>query len=201
MAPKTEQPFRISMLGPMQVTTSNVGCWRFQGTATTTTTTVSGPVVVASATSRSTVSGTSRRSTCRRRRQSRLQPVHRSQGRKRELQHCRLRQCGGLLGERRRQCGDDRRQRRLADRQLRAADAALPDRHRRRQEDAAGDHHLQLPRHRRQLRRRRTGELARVPDPGATISGDGQTIAGTWNRIDSDGAKTTVWNLQSLREP
>ena len=42
----------------------------------------------------------------------------------------------------------------------------LPDRHRRRQEDAAGDHHLQLPRHRRHLRRRRTGELARVPQPG-----------------------------------
>ena len=39
------------------------------------------------------------------------------------------------------------------------------------------------------------------PDPGATISADGQTIAGTWTRIDSDGAKTTVWNFHSMREP
>jgi hypothetical protein len=39
------------------------------------------------------------------------------------------------------------------------------------------------------------------PDPGATISSDGQTIAGTWTRVDSDGTKTTVWNFQSMREP
>jgi hypothetical protein len=49
-APKTEQPFRISLHGPMQVSTSNVGCWRFEGTATTTTTSATGPVTVESAT-------------------------------------------------------------------------------------------------------------------------------------------------------
>jgi len=48
--PATERPYQISTQAPMQVATTNVGCWQWQGTASLTTTTVDGPVTVESAT-------------------------------------------------------------------------------------------------------------------------------------------------------
>lgn len=48
--PNIETPYRISLRVPMQVATTNVGCWRWQGTASLTTHTVDGPVTVQSAT-------------------------------------------------------------------------------------------------------------------------------------------------------
>gem|GEM_PF-1582829 len=48
--PQTEVPYRIPLRAPMQVATTNVGCWNWQGTASLTTQTVDGPVTVQSAT-------------------------------------------------------------------------------------------------------------------------------------------------------
>lgn len=48
--PDTEAPYRISLRAPMQVATTNVGCWRWEGTASLTTHSIDGPVTVESAT-------------------------------------------------------------------------------------------------------------------------------------------------------
>jgi hypothetical protein len=52
-----------------------------------------------------------------------------------------------------------------------------------------------------ELRPRAGWRWIAVVDPGATIGSDGQTIGGTWTRVDSDGTKTTVWDFRSVREP
>jgi hypothetical protein len=38
------------------------------------------------------------------------------------------------------------------------------------------------------------------PEEGVPVSADGQTISGRWERTDSEGAKTSVWNFRSVRE-
>jgi hypothetical protein len=48
--PHTETPYRISLRAPMQVATTNVGCWHWEGTASLTTHSIDGPVTVESAT-------------------------------------------------------------------------------------------------------------------------------------------------------
>ncbi|MGH8316230.1 MAG: hypothetical protein ACRETU_13890, partial [Steroidobacterales bacterium] len=47
---QSEVPYHISLRTPMQVETTNVGCWHWQGTASVTTQFVDGPVMVESAT-------------------------------------------------------------------------------------------------------------------------------------------------------
>jgi uncharacterized protein YjdB len=48
--PSSDAPYRISLRTPMQVATTNVGCWHWTGTASLTTHLVDGPVTVESAT-------------------------------------------------------------------------------------------------------------------------------------------------------
>jgi hypothetical protein len=40
-----------------------------------------------------------------------------------------------------------------------------------------------------------------VPKAGAALSDDGQTIAGRWARTESGDTKTSVWNFTAVREP
>ena len=39
-----------------------------------------------------------------------------------------------------------------------------------------------------------------LPTDGVAISADGLTISGTWTRTDSEGTKTSVWNFKAVRE-
>ena len=39
-----------------------------------------------------------------------------------------------------------------------------------------------------------------LPTDGVAISADGLTISGTWTRTDSEGIKTSVWNFKAVRE-
>ena len=48
--PSSDTPYRISLRAPMQVATTNVGCWHWTGTASLTTHLIDGPVTVESAT-------------------------------------------------------------------------------------------------------------------------------------------------------
>ena len=198
----SEQPFRISLRGPMQVSTSNVGCWRFEGTATTTTTRASGPVTVESATVTFD-------------RFQNKPPL--------DLPDSGLASGYDLLAA----SGAGRVGFTISgfDTQLGcsisgSADAAM-----------TGDNDgslivnfgLPVP-----LYRLVIGEGARtipgvrltsnchgnvetfdvdenvrwlsMPNPGAAISADGQRINGRWDRTDEDGAKTTVWDFRSIRE-
>ena len=39
-----------------------------------------------------------------------------------------------------------------------------------------------------------------LPAEGAKLSIDGQRITGRWDRVDSEGTKSSVWSFQSMRE-
>ena len=39
-----------------------------------------------------------------------------------------------------------------------------------------------------------------LPDAGAKLSSDGQSITGRWDRVDSEGRKSSLWNFQAVRE-
>ena len=39
-----------------------------------------------------------------------------------------------------------------------------------------------------------------LPTDGVAISADGLTISGTWTRTDGEGTKTSVWNFKAVRE-
>lgn len=202
MAPKTEQPFRIGLAAPMQVSTSNVGCWRFQGTATTTTQAVGGLVTVASA---SVVF-------------DRFQdkpPLNLPDGGISLGFDLFTAAAGGSVSfsisgfDAPSGCTFTGN-----------ATATMPG-----DNDGSLIANFGLP---EPLYRIVIGEGGRsipvsvtaacggsvetfvvdetarwlsFPDPGATISSDGQTIGGTWTRVDSDGTKTTVWDFRSVREP
>lgn len=39
-----------------------------------------------------------------------------------------------------------------------------------------------------------------LPAEGAKLSSDGQSITGRWDRVDAEGAKSSVWNFHAVRE-
>ena len=203
VAPKTEQPFRISLRAPMQVSTSNVGCWRFEGTASTTTTSATGPVTVESATVTFD-------------RFQNQPPLNLPDSGLSSGYNLLTASKGGSVSfsisgfDTQSGCSLTGN-----------ANAAM-----------TGDNDgslilnfgLPVP-----LYRIVIGQGARImpgvrltsncngnvetfnvdenvhwlssfPDPGAGISADGQTISGKWDRVDSDGAKTTVWDFHSVRQ-
>ncbi len=204
MAPKSEQPFRISLHVPMQVTTSNAGCWRFQGTATTTTTSASGPVTIESA------SVTFDR--------FQNKPPLDLPDAGLSLGYSLLTATpGGSVGY-----------------SISGFDTQLgctisADAHGVLTGDNDGslivNFGLPVPLYRIVIGQgarsipgvrvttncngkvtsfdvdENVAWLPTFPDPGAMLSADGQTLSGRWDRVDSDGAKSTVWNFQSMREP
>jgi len=204
MAPKSEQPFRISLRGPMQVSTSNAGCWRFQGTATTTTTSVSGPVTVASAdvtfdrfqnkpplnlpdaglsSGYSLLTASPGGSVS-----FSISGVYTQSG------------CSISGNANAAMTGDN-------DGSL-IINFGLPEPLYR---VVIGQGTRTIPGVR--LTSNCNGRvesfnvdenvawLPTFPDPGAMLSADGQTLSGRWDRVDSEGAKSTVWNFHSVREP
>jgi len=202
MAPRTEHPFRIDLRAPMQVSTSNVGCWRFQGTATTTTLTPGGLTTVASA---SVVFD----------RFQNKPPLNLPDGGISLGFDLFAASAGGSVSFR--ISGVDATSGCSFTGNATATMTGDND------GSLIANFGLPVP-----LYRIVIGEGGRTipvsvtaacpgsvetfvvdesaswlsfPDPGATISSDGQAIGGTWTRVDSEGSKTTVWDFRSVREP
>jgi hypothetical protein len=206
--PVTEAPYRISLQAPMQVATTNVGCWQWQGTASLTTHTVEGPVTVQSATVtfdqvRSAamglpdagmslgydVLGTFTGSTASFS-VSGLDPVLGCTVTGSATAAMQPRPSGGIVE---------------TDGNL-IVNFGLPD-----------------PLHRAVIGTGRTTilgvaetftcsggttvvtvdknvEWLSLPDPSPTVSADGQRMSGTWTRTDAEGDKVSTWDLHALRE-
>lgn len=202
----TERPFQIAKDDPMRVTTSNVGCWQWQGTASLTTNTVFGYVTVESAavtfdTARSSLlpdagislgyalfvplrAGTATYSIdgpldtpgCSINGTANAVIVGRLNGSVFEAD-------GGLIAN----FG-------LPEPLYRVAlGSGLTN-------IAAVTSTIRCPGSSETTTAPKDVHWLSLPAEGAKLSSDGQSITGRWDRVDSEGTKSSVWNFHAVRE-